>query len=71
MALKSYRELEAWKVSMDLLDAVYDLTSELPPTEKYNIRSQLERAAVSIPCNIAEGYGRVHRGDYIHHLSMS
>ena len=71
MSLQTYRDLETWKVSMDLVDAVYEITSELPSREKYNIISQLERAAVSIPCNIAEGYGRIHRGDYVHHLSMS
>ncbi|HET9136913.1 MAG TPA: four helix bundle protein [Candidatus Kapabacteria bacterium] len=71
MGLKTYRDLEVWKIAMDLTDAVYDVTSELPNKEKFNIISQMERAAVSIPCNIAEGYGRIHRGDYVHHLSMA
>ena len=51
--------------------AVYTLTSDFPSQERYGLTSQMQRAAVSIPANIAEGYGRVHRGDYLHHLSIA
>ena len=51
--------------------AVYELTNEFPQQEKYGLMSQMQRAAVSIPANIAEGYGPIHRGDYIHHLSIA
>lgn len=51
--------------------AVYELASEFPAQERYGLTSQMQRAAVSIPANIAEGYGRIHRGDYLHHLSIS
>ncbi len=71
MALKTYRELEVWQRAMDLVVSVYRLSGELPAQEKYGLISQLQRAAVSIPANIAEGYGRSHRGDYLHHLSMA
>ncbi len=71
MGLKTYRELQVWKVAMDLVEAVYRLTDKLPDHEKYGLTSQLRRAAVSIPSNIAEGYGRTHRGDYLHHLSFA
>jgi len=71
MALKTYRELEVWQKAMDLVVSVYRLSGELPATEKYGLASQLQRSAVSIPANIAEGYGRSHRGDYIHHLSIA
>ncbi len=67
--MKSYRELSVWKKAIDLVVAVYGLTSEFPSEEQYGLTSQIQRAAVSVPANIAEGYGRVHRGDYIHHLS--
>jgi four helix bundle protein len=43
----------------------------LPDSERYGLRSQLQRAAVSIPCNIAEGHGRIHQGEFVHHLSIA
>jgi four helix bundle protein len=60
-----------WRRSIELAEAIYALTIQLPETEKYGLRSQLQRAAVSIAANIAEGYGRTHRGDYLHHLSIA
>jgi len=71
MGLKSYRELDVWMKGVDLVVAVYELTKSFPPEEKYGLASQIQRAAVSIPANIAEGYGRSHRGDYLHHLSIA
>ena len=71
MPLKTYRELDVWKEAMDLVEAVYLLTAEFPSSERFGLSTQLQRAAVSIVANIAEGYGRSHRGDYLHHLSIS
>ena len=71
MALETYRELDVWQKAMDLLEAVYLLTRTFPEDEKFGLTSQLRRAAVSIPANVAEGYGRLHRGDYLHHLSIA
>ena len=56
---------------MDLVILCYKLTSRLPKTEIYALSSQIKRAVVSIPANIAEGKGRLHLGDYIHHLSIA
>ena len=69
--LKSYRELEVWKKSMELVESVYKLTEKLPSDQKFGLCSQIQRAAVSIPSNIAEGYGRGHRKEYIYHLSIA
>jgi len=71
MKTKSYRDLETWQEAMNLVEMWYCLTSALPSEEKFGLASQIRRAAVSIPANIAEGYGRIHRGDYLHHLSMA
>jgi four helix bundle protein len=70
-ALKSYRELEVWRCAMDVVEEVYRFSKEFPTDEKFGLTSQIRRAAVSVPANIAEGYGRVHRGDYIRHLSVA
>ncbi|MFH1085076.1 MAG: four helix bundle protein [Chloroflexota bacterium] len=56
---------------MDLVETVYRLSKRLPAEEQFGLVSQMRRAAVSLPANIAEGHGRTHRGDYLHHLSMA
>ena len=71
MALQTYRDLDVWKKSVDCVEEIYKLTRGFPPDEKYGLTSQMRRAAVSVPANIAEGYGRKHRGDYLHHLSFA
>jgi four helix bundle protein len=70
MTLKSYRDLKVWQKAMDLVVECYRITTLLPKNETYGLVSQIQRAAVSIPANIAEGQGRDHLGDYLHHLSM-
>ena len=71
MAIKNYRGLDVWNRSMDLVIEIYFLTKKFPGDERFGLITQMQRSAVSIPSNIAEGYGRSHRGDYLHHLSMS
>lgn len=71
MALKTYRDLEVWQTSMELVEETYRISQAFPDEEKFGLTSQLRRAAVSIPANIAEGYGRMHRGDYLRHLSIA
>ncbi len=70
-ALKSYRDLLVWQKAMELVEAVYLLTGKLRVGERYGLVAQMRRAAISIPSNISEGYGRSHRGDYLHHLSIA
>jgi four helix bundle protein len=55
---KSYRDLIAWQKSMDLVSAIYEVSAIFPRDEVYGLTSQLRRAAVSVPSNIAEGQGR-------------
>jgi four helix bundle protein len=66
----SYRDLEAWQVSMDVVEHCYVLTSKLPKTEQFNRCDQIRRSAISIPANIAEGHRRT-RKSYLHHLSIA
>ncbi|PYV45967.1 MAG: diversity-generating retroelement protein bAvd family protein [Acidobacteria bacterium] len=71
VSLKSYRDLVVWQKGMDLVVECYRITNLLPKNEIYGLASQIQRAAVSIPANIAEGHGRDHLGDYLHHLSVA
>ena len=64
----SYRDLVAWKRSMALVLDVYRLTQSFPKIETYGLTSQLRRAAVSIPSNIAEGQARLTTGEFKHFL---
>ena len=71
VSLQSYRELEVWRVAVDLVEQCYRATKPFPKEELFGLTSQLRRAAVSIPANIAEGYGRLHAKEYLNHLSIA
>ena len=58
MTIKSYRDLEAWQVAMTFVEHVYELTRLFPREELYGLTSQLRRAAIGIPSNVAEGHRR-------------
>ena len=64
MALRSYQELIGWQKGIELVTDVYRLTQKFPKQEIYGLTSQIRRAAVSIPSNIAEGQGRMSRGEF-------
>ena len=68
---ESVRELIVWQRSIQLSLAVYKLTAKFPKEELYGLTSQMRRAAVSIPSNIAEGYGRGARGEYKQFLGIA
>lgn len=68
---KSYQDLVAWQKAMDLVAEVYRLTRNFPKEEMYGLTSQMCRAAVSVPSNIAEGQGRRGAGEFKHFLRMS
>lgn len=71
MSLKSYKELIVWQKAMELVKEIYFLTARFPKDELYGLRSQMERAAVSIPSQIAEGYMRKHRKEFVQFLSIA
>jgi four helix bundle protein len=64
MPVQSYRQLIAWQKAMDFVAEVYRVTRTFPKEEMYGVTSQLRRAAVSIPSNIAEGQGRQTTGEF-------
>lgn len=71
MSVKTLRDLIAWQKGMDLARATYLATAVMPDVERYGLTSQMRRAAVSIPSNIAEGHGRQSRTDYLRFLRMA
>ncbi|MBX9623172.1 MAG: four helix bundle protein [Gemmataceae bacterium] len=71
MPVTSYHDLLVWQKAIDLVVDCYRLTSHFPRTETYGLASQLQRAAVSIPSNIAEGAGRGHTREFIRHLGIA
>lgn len=71
MPVQSYRDLVAWQKSFQLVLAVYRGTQVFPKTETYGLVTQLRRAAVSIPSNIAEGHARTTTGEFKHFLGIA
>jgi four helix bundle protein len=69
--IRSHRDLRVWQRAIDVVEHSYRLTDRFPRREVYGLSSQLQRAAVSIPANIAEGHGRKSTGAYLHHLSIA
>jgi four helix bundle protein len=67
----SYRDLDVWNVAMDLCVLVYEIADLLPKTEKYELSSQMRRAAVSVPSNVAEGHSFGTAARCVHHLRIS
>jgi four helix bundle protein len=71
MQIKSFRDLRVWQAGIGLVRIVYELTSKFPRSETYGLASQMQRAAVSIPSNIAEGHARESTKEYLQHLSIA
>jgi len=69
--MNSYRDLIVWKKSMSLVTNIYQLTAKFPEDEKFGLISQIKRSSISIPSNIAEGYGRNYRKDYSRFLQIA
>ncbi|HVU85873.1 MAG TPA: four helix bundle protein [Pirellulales bacterium] len=71
MAGRDFRDLTAWQRAMDLAEAIYVQTSGFPHHETFGLRSQLRRAATSLPSNIAEGQGRRSRREFRRFLAIA
>jgi len=69
--LRDYKDLDIWQVAMDLAVAAYHLASRLPRDERFELSAQIRKAAVSVASNIAEGYGRYTRPEYLRFLGYS
>jgi four helix bundle protein len=69
--LKNYKELRVWQRSYTFCFEIYRITKSFPIEEKYGLTSQIRLAAISVPSNIAEGYGRKTRGEYIQALYIA
>jgi len=69
--MQSYKELQVWQKSIELITELYKLTRRFPDSEKFGLVSQINRSGVSIASNIAEGWGRGSRNEYIHHLYIA
>lgn len=68
MAINDYRDLEVWQLGRSLAHNIYALTRDFPESEKFGLVSQLRRASVSIPSNIAEGWGRHYTAEFVQFL---
>lgn len=69
--MKTHKDLDAWKNSIELVTDVYKTTNDFPNHERFGLTSQIRRSAVSIPSNISEGAGRKHKKEFIQFLYIA
>jgi four helix bundle protein len=69
VAIRDYKDLRVWQKAMELAERIYDLTRQFPSEEKFGIVSQMRRAAVSVPSNLAEGQARNTTGEFVQFIS--
>ncbi len=69
--IKDLKDLRVWSISIELVEIIYKTTKQFPQEERYGLISQIRRAAVSIPSNIAEGFSRIHNKEYKQFLYIS
>jgi four helix bundle protein len=71
MAFQSYQDIQVWQLGVNLVERVYRITQTFPQTETYALCNQMQRAAISIPSNIAEGHARDLTKGFLHHLLVA
>jgi four helix bundle protein len=71
MEVRSFRDLRVWQGAMDLVEMIYKVSVDSPRHETYGLTSQIRRAAISVPSNIAEGHSRRHLKEYLNFLSVA
>lgn len=71
MKIQSYKDLIVWQKSIDLVKKIYEITSKFPKSEMYGIIMQIRRSSISIPSNIAEGYGRKSHKEYLQFYAIA
>ena len=71
MKIRSYQELKVWSLAMELVEHVYSQTKSFPREETFGLSSQLRRAAISVPSNIAEGHSKDSSKEYLRHISIA
>lgn len=71
MQVRHYKDMVVWQRSIEVVVACYECTKTFPSEERFCLTQQIRRAAISIPSNIAEGQGRRHRAEFLHHISIS
>ena len=69
--MQHYQQLLVWQKAMDLVVLCYEITKPFPAEERYGLTSQIRRAGVSVPANIAEGHARFHTKEFLNHLSIA
>jgi len=68
---RSHRDLKIWQIALDLTETLYRITADWPKHEQYGLISQVRRAAVSVPANVAEGAGRRTAGEFMHFVGIA
>ena len=71
MKVKDYKDLQIWQKGLEIADKIYSVTNNFPKSELYGMASQMKKACVSIPSNIAEGFARHHSNEYRQFLYIS
>lgn len=69
--IKSYRDLHVWQRAVEVVEEIYRISADFPSDERFGLTSQIRRATVSVPSNIAEGYGRRKRAQYMQYLDIA
>ncbi len=71
MAGQTYRDLDVWQKSMDLVEEIYRVSKDFPREEQFGLTNQIRRSVTSVPANIAEGQGRLHKAEFLRFLSVA